>query len=186
MKKVLFSLAIVAAGLLMVSCGGKKIAAEKLTYDDYNWFSWSASVPKDKGYSFAESRPESLAELTDSKLGYLIGDKVVVELIDFDSRSLDEWRPIITDSWPEKVVSGMKDVKVAGNDAIRIPYMIGGSTLVLYGYSYYVAAKGFDSYKSVQINVYPLDGQPDKIADLIEDAEVKYVLSNMCFAPKDE
>lgn len=195
MKKVLFSIAIVAAGLFIASCGnnvGKgTIQTDTLTYNQYKWFDWIALVPQGKGFQLTQDMPESLKEVTSTKLGYLVTDKVVIELEDFDGKTLDEWKALITKNSPEKVVNGIQDTKIVGRNAFMYPCMMGGSELQKYGYSYYVDFKdfseaGYGGYKVFSMTIYPADGQPEKIDEVINDEEVKFILDNMTITPKND
>lgn len=197
MKKSFFSFAILAASLLMVSCGntsngsnGPAFATDTLTYSEYKWFDMTVVVPQGKGYEFTTTKPEALAEVAGSNMFYVVGDKVVIAVNDFDSKTIDEWKEIIQTNGLEKEKQGIADAKIAGRTAFRYPSLMGDSELKKYGYIYYVDFKDFSEaglggYNNFMMTVYPADGQPETIDGLLEDEEVKFLLDNMIVTPKE-
>ena len=194
-KEAVCSIAIMAASLFIVSCGNAsssnepEFATDSLTYDKYSWFTWKAMVPQGKGYVFSEEMPETLKEIASTHLGFLVGDKVVINFCDFEAETLEEEKAIIMNNALEKEKKGIKDTKIAGRNAFMVPYLLGGSELTLYGYTFYVDFKdfsegGFGGSNIFYMTVYPADGQADKIDELLNDEEVKFVLDNMTITPK--
>ena len=196
MKKVLFSIAIMAiAAIGMVSCGnnGKSepsFATDSVKCDSYKWFTWTAQVPQGKGYAISETKPEALKDFG-SGMVLLAGDKVVVCLDDFEDKSLEEWKTLVNkpDYTGTLKKDEMKETEIAGRKALSFPIKVGGSKLELYGYNYFLdctdfAQSGYENYKSIQSSVLPADGQPEKIDQVLQDEEVKYILDNMKFTAK--
>jgi hypothetical protein len=197
MKKVLFSIAIVAAVIAMASCGNKSgnsaeeaaIKADTLTFDEYKWFTWTAFVPQQKGYQITQQLPEAVKDFHySSDITYLVGDKVMVAVEDFDSKTLDEWKAKVSAPDYSGTIDGFTDDNIAGRKALRYELKVGGSTLQLIGYGYLVdfSDNQDGGYKCFWLRVYPADGQPEKIAELLKDEEVKFILDNMKVTPKNE
>ena len=197
MKKALFCFAIVAASMLMFSCGntgnnnGPSFATDSLTYDHYSWFTLKASVPQGKGYVITEDQPKAIADVAVSSMFYIVGDKVVIAINDFDSYTIAERKELLQKNGLEKEKQGIEDVKVAGRNAFRWPYMLlEGNELTKYGYYYEIdfseySQAGWGGYNMFEMIVYPADGQPNKIDDLLNDEEVKYILDNLVFTPRE-
>ena len=164
MKKSFFSFAILAASLLMVSCGNTSNGSN--------------------GPAFAKTKPEALAEVAGSNMFYVVGDKVVIAVNDFDSKTIDEWKGIIQTNGLEKEKQGIADTKIAGRTAFRYPSLMGDSELKKYGYKDFSEA-GLGGYNNFMMTVYPADGQPETIDGLLEDEEVKFLLDNMIVTPKE-
>ena len=197
MKKVLLSIAIVAAGLFVASCGNNSgegkaaFATDTLTFNKYKWYTWTVIAPKDKGYKIVEEKPENLKDVAGNNLAYLVGDKVVIAICDFDSKSLEEWKGLIQKNGLEKEKQGLEDTKIAGRNAFRYPSLIGDSELKKFGYIYYVDFKdfseaGYGGYNNFNMSIYSADGQPDKIDEVLKDEEVQFILDNMTVTPKNE
>lgn len=197
MKKTFFSFTILAACLVMTSCGGTSngsnepaFATDTLTYSEYNWFDWTVVVPQGKGYEITTTKPEALAEVACDNMFYIVGGKVVIAVNDFDGKTIDEWKQKIQTNGLEKEKQGIADATFAGRAAFRYPYLLGGSELKKYGYNYFVDFKdfseaGYGGYNDFQVIVFAADGQPETIDALLEDEEVKYIMDNMVVTPKE-
>ena len=200
MKKS-FLMIVAAAGLMIfAACGNKSgntsdtgeaaFAADTLTFDEYKWFTWTIPVPQGKGYELTTSLPEQLKDFHSSTdIMNLLGDKVLVVMGDFEGKSLDDWKTLVNSSDYTGSLKGLElqDVKVAGRNAIRYKLESGGSELQHDGYGYIVDFTDFpDGYKCFYLSVYAADGQPNKIEELMNDEEVKFILDNMTVTPKND
>ena len=201
MKKSIFMIAVLGL-MTFAACGNKSgnngengetsFATDTLVFSKFKWFDWTALVPQGKGYQFTEERPAALAEVTGANLCYLVGGKAVIIVNDFESKTLDEWKATAEKNWIKKEVEGLVETKVAGRAALRYPTFQGdGTDLKKYGYVYYIDFKDFSEaglggYNSFTISIYPADGQPEKIDEMIDDEEVKFILDNMVITPKND
>lgn len=201
MKKSIFMIAVLGL-MTFAACGNKSgnngenaeatIATDTLVFSEYKWYDWTALVPQGKGYQFTEERPAALAEITSDNECYLVGGKAVIIMNDFDGKTIDEWKAIAEKNWIKKQVEGLVETKIAGRAALRYPtYQGDGTDLKKFGYVYYVDFKdfseaGFGGYNSFTISIYPADGQPEKIDEVIDDEEVKFILDNMTITPKND
>ncbi len=198
MKKFLLSIAIVAAGLFVASCGNKggataadntEFATDTLTFDDYKWFTWKAIVPEGKGYKMVPGSelPEVLRDYSNDGIQYLVGDKVLVYVGDFYDKSLDGWKTNSSYK-PEE----LEETKIAGRNALRARSIESdGQTTKFWGYTYYVdssdfGAAGYEHYKSFTFSVYSADGKYDVIDSVLADEQVQFILDNMTVTPKSE
>ena len=71
---------------------------------------------------------------------------------------------------------------VVGDETGTVNLYTGGETELIFDFSDHQD----EGYKSFWLRIYPADGQPEKIAELLKDEEVKFILDNMKFTPKNE
>ena len=198
MKKSILMIVAAVGLMIFAACGNKSgnnseaaFATDTLTLDEYKWFTWTIPVPQGKGYELTTSLPEQLKDFYSSTdIMNLLGDKVLVVLGDFEGKSLDDWKALVNSSDYTGSLKGkeLQDVKVGGRNAIRFKLESGGSELQHDGYGYLVDFTDYTGggYKCFNLSVYPADGQPNKIEELMNDEEVKFILDNMTVTPKND